>query len=91
LSHLKPAERAKLLEHRLSVSRLRLESIEFDGIPRLDPYASAAWDRCLDVLRSEIEWLSEELAKEQQKLYESQYGEERQAISLKNKKVKGNC
>ena len=89
-SHLKPAERVKLLEHRLSVSRLRLESIEFEGIPLLDPYASAAWERCSDVLRSDIQWLSEELAKEQQKLHESNHREETQALSLKNKKVKSN-
>lgn len=81
-SHLEPAERVKLLEHRLSVCRLRLESIEFERTSLLDPYESAAWERCLVVLRSEIEWLSEQLAKEPNELGDGKGQSQTQAISL---------
>lgn len=61
-SNLEASERIKLLEHRLSICQLRLERIEVEQLT--DPYQKAVWQECLSVLRSEIQWLSEQLAKE---------------------------
>lgn len=65
-SHLEPSERIKLLEHRLIVSKLRLESVEIEHLPLVDSYQSAVWQHCLSILKSDIQWLQEQLAKEQQ-------------------------
>ncbi|MGI0489381.1 PadR family transcriptional regulator [Pantanalinema rosaneae CENA516] len=63
-SHLKPSERVKLLNHRLMTCQLRLENQEQEQ-PTGDRYKAAAWQRCLEVLRSEIAWLTTQLAAEQ--------------------------
>ena len=70
-SHLATAERVKLLEHRLRASRLHLETVELESTQLLDPYESTALKRCLVVTRSEMQWLGEQLAKEQIELYKS--------------------
>ena len=62
-SHIEPAIRIKLVEHRLMVCRLRLESQQAESLPA-DPYQIAVWQRCLVVIQDEIQWLSEQLAKE---------------------------
>lgn len=62
-SHLEPVERIKLLEHRLMVCRLRQESQEMEPMPT-DHYQTAAWQRFMAFLQSEIEWLNEQLAQE---------------------------
>jgi len=62
-SYLEPAERIKLLEHRLMVSKLRLESRELELIVS-DHYQVAAWEYFKQLLQTEIQWLSEQLAKE---------------------------
>ncbi len=67
-SHLEPAERVKLLENRLSVCHLRFESVESESTLLLDSYASAARKMCIDSLQLEIQWLNEQLAKEQEEL-----------------------
>lgn len=61
--HLEPAKRIKLLEHRLMVCRLRLESQERELLPA-EPYQAEVWHRCKAVIQSEIEWLNERLASE---------------------------
>ena len=63
---LEPAERLKLLEHRLRVCYIRQEYIESlkNEYPLTDDYQFASGDRCKSVLASEIEWLTEQLAKE---------------------------
>lgn len=65
-SHLEHSERIKLLEHRLIVSKLRLESVEVEHLPLADFYQAAVWQHCLSVLKSDIQWLQEQLAKEQE-------------------------
>ncbi len=64
-SYLESAERAKLLEHRIMVCRLRLESQEVELAPD-DPYRAAIKQRFIAVLQDEIQWLSEQLAREQE-------------------------
>ncbi len=83
-SHLEPAERIKLLENRLRVCHLRLESIELESTQLLDPYESAALQRCLVVTRSEMEWFSKQLTKEQKELYDSTQREETQIMFSQN-------
>jgi DNA-binding PadR family transcriptional regulator len=63
-SYLEPLERVMLLEHRLQVCHQRQAALEVEVIPLDNPYASAAWQRSLDVLSSEIQWLDEQLANE---------------------------
>ncbi|MGB3262748.1 MAG: PadR family transcriptional regulator [Microcoleus sp.] len=65
--YLEPAERLKLLEHRLRVCYIRQEYIESlkSEYPLTDNYQFAARDRCNCVLESEIQWLTEQLAQEQ--------------------------
>lgn len=63
-SYLEPHERVMLLEHRLNVCHQRQAALEVEVIPLDNPYASAAWQRSLDVLSSEIQWLGEQLANE---------------------------
>lgn len=64
-SYLEPSERVMLLEHRLKICRLRQATLEVETIPLSNPYASAAWHRSLDILNSEIQWLEQQLAKEE--------------------------
>ncbi|MEG3841855.1 PadR family transcriptional regulator [Microcoleus sp. herbarium14] len=63
---LEPAERMKLLEHRLRICYIRQDYIESlkSEYPLTDDYQFASGDRCKSVLESEIEWLTEQLAKE---------------------------
>ncbi len=63
--YLEQPERIKLIEHRLIVCQLRLEKVEVEHLPLTDPYQEDVWQHCLSVLRSEIQWLREQLAKEQ--------------------------
>lgn len=65
-SHLEPSARIKLLEHRLMVCRLREEQLESQ--PKLtDAYQISVWNYGMQVLLGEIEWLTEQLAKESAK------------------------
>ncbi|MEG4011465.1 MULTISPECIES: PadR family transcriptional regulator [unclassified Microcoleus] len=63
---LEPAERLKLLEHRLRVCYIRQDYIESlkSEYPLTDEYQLASGDRCNSVLSLEIQWLTEQLAKE---------------------------
>jgi DNA-binding PadR family transcriptional regulator len=61
--YLQPAERIKLLENRLMVSKLRLETPEPEIIPT-DTYKKSAWQYTMQVLQGEINWINEQLAKE---------------------------
>ena len=63
---LEPAERVKLLEHRLRACYTRQDYIESlkSEYPLTDDYQFASRDRCKSVLASEIDWLTEQLAKE---------------------------
>jgi len=63
-SHLEPDERLLLLEHRLMNCRLRLANRQA-GQVSTDHYRAAVWQRSLDVLQSEIEWLTHQLNQEQ--------------------------
>lgn len=63
-SQLSPAERVKLLEHRLIVCQLRLANQKVEPVPT-DPYQTAIRQRFIAVLQDEILWLSEQLAREQ--------------------------
>lgn len=64
---LEPAERLKLLEHRLRVCHLRQDYIESlkSEYPLTDDYQFASRDRCKSLLALEINWLTEQIAKEQ--------------------------
>lgn len=79
-SHLEPTERIQLLEHRLSVCDLHLASGELEITRLIDPYESAALQRCLVVQRSEMQWLGEQLAKEQKELHDSDQRAAAQAV-----------
>lgn len=63
---LESAERVKLLEHRLRACYTRQDYIESlkSEYPLSDDYQFASRDRCKSVLASEIDWLTEQLAKE---------------------------
>ncbi len=63
---LEPAERLKLLEHRLRVCYIRQDYIENlkSEYPLTDEYQLASGDRCKSVLALEIQWLTEQLAQE---------------------------
>ncbi|XZN91368.1 MAG: PadR family transcriptional regulator [Microcoleus sp.] len=63
---LEPAERLKLLEHRLRVCYIRQDYIESlkNEYQLTNDYQFASRDRCKSVLALEIEWLTEQLAKE---------------------------
>jgi DNA-binding PadR family transcriptional regulator len=63
-SHLEPAERVLLLEHRLMNCRLRLTQKQAGEVPT-DPYRAAVRQRSLEVLESEIQWLTKQLEREQ--------------------------
>ena len=62
-SHLEPAERLQLIEHRLMHCRLRLAHRQAQPKPA-NPYQAAVWQRSLDVIASEIQWLMQQLANE---------------------------
>lgn len=63
--NLEEPERIKLLENRLSFCQLRLTSIELEQLKLTDPYQIEVWQHCLGVLTKEIQWLEEQLTKEQ--------------------------
>lgn len=63
--YLEPHERVMLLKHRLKICQLRQATLEVEVIPLGDPYASAAWQRSLSILSSEMQWLGEQLANEE--------------------------
>ena len=65
---LETLERIKLLEHRLSVSYLRqdyLEAQQTEQDDAVDSYQAASWERCTSTLQLEIQWLTDQIAKEQ--------------------------
>lgn len=67
---LEPPERIKLLEHRLRVCYLRLDYLDSQQAERdyfADFYQAASWDRCTTTLQLEIQWLTEQLAQEEQR------------------------
>lgn len=64
-SYLEPAERLKLLKHRLMVCQLRLENREMQQPLSSDPYDTKLWLYCGNDLQREIQWLSEQLSHEQ--------------------------
>ncbi len=64
-NYLEHSERIKLLQHRLSVCQLRLESLEVEYLLLTDRYQEVAWQRCISVLNSEIKWLEEQIATEE--------------------------
>lgn len=70
--NLENQERIRLLEHRMSMCRLREESLAGEQLPLTDPYQEAVIDQCLTVLKTEIQWLREQLAKEQKEQYTSE-------------------
>lgn len=69
-SQLQPPERIKLIQHRLMLCQLRLESKEMQPLSS-DAYEASVWQHITGVLQSEIRWLQEQLEKEQQSLAES--------------------
>jgi hypothetical protein len=54
----------------LSVCQLRLESLEVEQLSLTDPYQKDVLQHCFDVHRAEIEWLREQLVKEQKERYD---------------------
>jgi Predicted transcriptional regulators len=64
--NLEPEERMKLLEHRLRACYTRQDYIESlkSEYPLTDDYQFASRARCKSVLALEIDWLTEQLAKE---------------------------
>ncbi|MBD1860203.1 MULTISPECIES: PadR family transcriptional regulator [Trichocoleus] len=62
-SHIEPAERLKLIKHRLMTCRLRLESQQAEPTPS-DPYQAAIGQRFEMVLQDEIQWLVLQLQQE---------------------------
>ncbi len=60
---LEPAERVKLLEHRLMVCKLRQEYLDGEQRQHLtdDRYQLAAWKRAGTMLQWDLEWLKEQL------------------------------
>ncbi|WP_293152608.1 MULTISPECIES: hypothetical protein [unclassified Microcoleus] len=57
-----------MLEHRLRVCYLRqdyLESQQAEQENPVDSYQAASWERCTDTIQLEIQWLTEQLAREQ--------------------------
>jgi DNA-binding PadR family transcriptional regulator len=70
--NLERVERIKLLEPRLHVCQLRLESLEFEQLSLTDSYQKGLLQHCFRVHQAEIEWLSEQLTQEQKELANSQ-------------------
>lgn len=62
-SLLQPAERLQLIEHRLMSCRLRLASKKAEK-PAADVYQLTVQQRALEMIESEIEWLTKQLARE---------------------------
>jgi len=62
-NHLEPAERLQLVEHRLMHCQLRLAHRQAQP-KQANPYQAAVWQRSLDVIQSEIQWLTKQLASE---------------------------
>jgi DNA-binding PadR family transcriptional regulator len=71
--NLEQVERIKLLEHRLSVYQLRLENLEVEQLPLTDAYQKAVLQQCRALLTFEIQWLSEQLAKEHKERCHSEW------------------
>lgn len=65
-SYLTPAERIKLLEHRIMICRLRLESNETTPVPA-DPYQVMTLQQCNIGIQAELTWLTEQLHQEQRR------------------------
>lgn len=70
---LEPTERIRLIEHRLSACQQRLESVELEQWPLTDAYQENVLQHCFGVLRAEIQWLREQLAKESTERYDRQH------------------
>ncbi len=66
-SYLTPEERIKLLEHRLMVGKLRLETPEPEIVAG-DQYQTTLWHYACQVLQGEIEWVIEQLAFERKEV-----------------------
>lgn len=67
---LEPIERINLIEHRLMVCRLRQEFMqtqEQEHIPT-NPYQAMVWERAIEILLSEMAWLTQQLMKERANL-----------------------
>ncbi|MCT7955217.1 PadR family transcriptional regulator [Laspinema palackyanum] len=64
-SDLEPEARLELMEHRLVLCRARYKSFSEKPLPE-DSYQVAVWNRHLDVLKSEIKWVQEQIAIEVQ-------------------------
>jgi DNA-binding PadR family transcriptional regulator len=73
-SQLEPTERIKLMQSRLMICQLRLESRESQIIERDsgDPYQAIALERHLANLRFEIEWLKKQISREQENIISSE-------------------
>ena len=63
-NHLQTLQRLQLLEHRLMICRLRLAKKQAEEIPA-DIYQAVLRVRSLSMIESEIEWLNQQLSKEQ--------------------------
>lgn len=59
-TNLEPSQRLKLVEHRLMVCQLRLQSQDFKTFPP-DPYQKAAFGRFQNVIYDEIIWLQKQI------------------------------
>ena len=70
---LDPAERIKLIERRLRVCQERLESVELEQWSLTDAYQENVLQHCFSVLRAEIQWLQEQLAKEPTERYDKKH------------------
>jgi DNA-binding PadR family transcriptional regulator len=64
-SHLTPSERLRLIEHRLLVSRLRLQQQQQTPLPA-DAHQVAAWQKFIGQLENEICWLEKQFAQTNQ-------------------------
>lgn len=63
-SHLQPRERLQLMEHRLMTCRLRLAKKQAEE-RSIDFYRATVRQRSIEVIESEITWLTEQLNNEQ--------------------------
>jgi DNA-binding PadR family transcriptional regulator len=66
-SELQPQERIQLIAHRLMTCQLRLSS-KLVGANSTDPHQVRVWQRSIDVIQSEIQWLNQQLTQEQSNL-----------------------
>jgi DNA-binding PadR family transcriptional regulator len=67
------AERIKLIERRLRACQQRLESVELEKWSLSDAYQENVLQHCFSVLRAEIQWLQEQLAKEPTERYDRKH------------------